>query len=132
MKVLSGKIINQAGTTNMATKKGEVEVTRSFSYKLGQPNYSSVDFFCSVTDKCMRADVERIGKGLDEFCRAEVRKSIVDYYAGIKAKEDAEIKAEKDKAAGKSEKKAVKLEKKEEAKESAELEAGDVEIIQED
>jgi hypothetical protein len=108
-------------------KSEEVSITRSFSYKLGQPNYSSVDFFCSVSDTCHKTDIEKVGKELDEFCRAEVRKSIVEFLASQKAKEKQEIKADKEKVAAKSNKKAKKSEEKEEARESAELEAGDIE-----
>ena len=110
-------------------KKGTVEVTRSFSYKMGQPNYSSVDFFCSVTDTCERKDVQMIGEGLASFCQQEVRKSMVQFIEAQKAKEKAEMEAEREKVEKKQIKKQDKLERKDEAKQSAELSAGDVEIV---
>jgi hypothetical protein len=111
-------------------KKGNIQLTRSFSYKLGQPNYSSVDFFCSITDECERKMVGEVSEGLHARCKEEVQKAIVEFVAGVKAKEKAQMEAEKEKVAEKSEKKAVKAEKHEAAKTTAELEAGDVEIIQ--
>jgi hypothetical protein len=108
----------------VATKKGEVEITRSYSYELGQPNYSSVDFFCSITDKCMREDRARVSTVLADFAKSEVRKSIIDFLGAQAAKEKAERDAEREKAVASQNKKAAAIEAKDEAKESAEFDAG--------
>ena len=113
----------------MTKKKGQVEIKKHFFYKMGRPNFSSVEFGCEISDVCNREDAASIGKNMYRDCEVQVRNDIGEFLAGVAAKEKAEIKADKDKAAGKSEKKAVKAEKKEEAKQTAELEAGDVEIV---
>lgn len=111
--------------------KGKVEVTRSFSYKLGQPNYSSVDFSCTVTDTCERKDVTMIGEGLAAFCQSEVKKSIAEFLEAQEAKKKAELETFRDKVEGKQNRKADTLEHKDGAKQSAELSAGDIEIVPE-
>lgn len=108
----------------------QVEVVRSFSYKLGQPNYSSVDFFCSVKRECGSDELPEVSEITHQFCKLEVQKSLAAFLEAVAAKEKAEFQAEKEKHNAR----AAKIEKKQESKEEAKLDAGaqakdDVEII---
>ncbi len=101
-----------------------VEVTRSFSYKLGQPNYSSVDFFCSRKEQCPPVDAETTAETSYYFCKAEVLKSLIEYLEGVAQKEKAEREAEDEAIKVKRDVAAKKAEDKEKSKQSAELDAG--------
>ena len=61
----------------------EIEITRSFSMKrnlethLGsQYKYESADYFCSAKAKCSACEAKRKAALLQQFCRAEVLRSI--------------------------------------------------------
>ena len=106
----------------------EIPVRRWFAYKLGRPNFSSVDFGCDVTDYCAREDVAKVGAGLAAFCKVEVQKSIVEFLDGVAEKERTEREAEKRKAEEKSNVTSKSVEEKERANDSAEHDAGDITI----
>lgn len=106
----------------MAIKK--TEITRSFSYKLGQPNYSSVDFFCSITEECRVEDAAMKSEYLYQFCKSEVQKSLTEFLEGVEAKKKASEEDDREKVVGRANKKSKKAEDKENAKASAELDAG--------
>lgn len=66
----------------------EIEIIRSFSMKrnlethLGsQYKYESADYFCSAKAKCSRREAERKAALLQQFCKAEVLKSINNFEA---------------------------------------------------
>ena len=66
-----------------------VEVARSFSFKLGLPNYSSADFFCSQKTSCDASIVDEISLDLDEWCKDQVRASILEFETARARKESA-------------------------------------------
>jgi hypothetical protein len=76
-----------------------IEIARSFSYKLGLPNYSSVDFFCSQKAQCLPKDAEKTSEAVYQFCKAQVAKSVSEFKreqdrklnAGARAKENKEV-----------------------------------------
>jgi len=117
----------------MAEKKlkaRNVEIIRSFSYKLGQPNYSSVDFFCSVRQDCELGKEVEISAALHAFAKAEVQKSLAAFLQAIADKEKAELAAEREK----HNKRAEKFEEKGKEKETAQLDAAaqakdDIEVV---
>lgn len=66
-----------------------VEIARSFSYKLncanyGGAQYESHDFFCSEKAECAIEDEEQVSEALHQFCRAEVKRAVKDYVAGLR------------------------------------------------
>jgi hypothetical protein len=62
-------------------EKKLVTVTRSFSYKKGLPNYSSVDFFASQNVECYEDEAEQVSEKVYQFCKKEVVKSLNDFQA---------------------------------------------------
>ena len=68
-----------------------VEICRSFSYKLnmdailGTKSYESRDFFASQKATCTVEQAAQISEDLQEFCYAEVMKSVRDYVKEVKA-----------------------------------------------
>lgn len=117
-------------TKMIMPKPKTVEIVRSFSYKLGQPNYSSVDFFCSVRQECELGKEVEISNALHEFSKAEVQKSLASFLRGIADKEKAEWESEREK----HNKKAEKAEKKEVAVENVKMDTAqqvkdDIEIV---
>lgn len=65
-----------------------VEIARSFSFKLNVGNYESRDFFCSQKAECPPQDAEKTSEALYSFCRSEVLKSVNDYIASLKKKDE--------------------------------------------
>ena len=68
----------------------QVEVSRSFSYKLNVGNYESRDFFCSQKATCTPEDAAAVSEELFTFCRTQVQKDVTDYKrmaAAAKAKQ---------------------------------------------
>lgn len=104
--------------------KKNISVTKSFSYKLGQPNYSSVDFFCAVTETCEKERAGEVAAKLDEFCKASVRLSMTEFVESVAAKEKAEVEKARMEREAKLNAAAKKLDAKDSAKQSAELGAG--------
>jgi hypothetical protein len=60
---------------------GQVEIVRSFSYKLNVGSYESRDFFCSQKTTCDADDAEAISELVYQFCKTQVLKSVVQYKA---------------------------------------------------
>ena len=64
---------------------GQVEIVRSFSYKLnlkqadGSPAYEDCQFFCSKKDDCDREDAAELSRDLFEFCMDEVLEDIKNF-----------------------------------------------------
>ena len=56
----------------------DVQITRSFSFKLNLGNYESADFFCSQKADCAPGNATEVSLGLYEFCVDEVMKSVKD------------------------------------------------------
>ena len=60
----------------------EIEIVRSFSYKLnlkqadGSPAYEDCQFFCSKKDFADREDAHELSRDLFEFCMDEVLEDI--------------------------------------------------------
>lgn len=102
----------------------KVKIVRSFAAKVQLKQYEPIDSFCAVEMEYELAspidpgrdseEMQKISTHLDNFCRAEVKKTI------------EQVKANQDKI---NNKKNRKIEVKQDAKNTAELEAGDVEII---
>jgi len=57
----------------------EVEIARSFSYKLNVGNYESRDFFCSQKQTCLEKDAEEVSKKLFKFCQRQVMCAVDQY-----------------------------------------------------
>jgi len=91
-------------------KEPMVEIARSFSYKLGLPNYSSADFFCSQKAQCKPEDAEKTSEALYQFCKSEVARAVTEFKRDQEKKNSA--------PARKHEIKGI-------AKEDAEFDAGD-------
>lgn len=72
----------------------EVEIVRSFSYKLnlkladGSPAYEDCQFFCSKKDFCDREDAHELSRDLFDFCMDEVLEDIQNF-KGRRAKRQA-------------------------------------------
>jgi hypothetical protein len=69
----------------------QVEVCRSFSYKLnlanaGGPQYESADFFASRKMQCASEDAAWISEQIYEECVAEVRGAVAAFIAEMKRK----------------------------------------------
>lgn len=62
-----------------ARVSGQVEICRSFAYKLNVGNYESRDFFASMKGFCDATDAEVISQQLYEFCEAQVLGEVRDY-----------------------------------------------------
>ena len=60
-------------------KENKVEIARSFSYKLNIGNYQTVDFFCSEKSEVPESQAVEKSEELYDFCKEEVRKSIVNF-----------------------------------------------------
>ena len=60
-------------------KKQLVEIARSFSYKMGLPEYSSVDFFCSQKTEAPVEDRDKASEDLYVFCKKEVERAVNEY-----------------------------------------------------
>ena len=76
------------------TKKNTAIISKTFVYKMGQPNYSSVEFGCSVTKEVELLKPETGAEEaikLDEFCKASVRISMKEFVESVAAKEKAEV-----------------------------------------
>jgi hypothetical protein len=58
---------------------GNVEICRSFAYKLNVGNYESRDFFTSQKASCRPEDAEEISASLQEFCEMEVLAAVKEY-----------------------------------------------------
>lgn len=56
----------------------DVQITRSFSFKLNLGNYESADFFCSQKADCHPVDADAVSQDLYEFCLDEVMKAVKD------------------------------------------------------
>lgn len=71
---------------------GNVEVVRSFAYKLNCANhpggnqYEARDFFCSQKATCAPEDVGHISEALYQWCKAEVLRAVDDYVRLLKAR----------------------------------------------
>ncbi len=115
----------------MTKKKGQIEIKKHFHYKMGRPNFSSADFGCEITDVCNREDAAIVGKNIYLMCKAEVQRDMAEFLGAVKDKEEAEIKAQRDRASGKSDKKATIAEVHEKAKDAAENVMDDIEIVPE-
>jgi hypothetical protein len=91
-----------AGRESLASLTGaahDVQITRSFSFKLNLGNYESADFFCSQKADCAPADAEEVSLGLYEFCVDEVMKSVKDLKERRAKKEAARAQNQKREAA---------------------------------
>jgi len=67
------------------------EIVRSFSYKLNVGDYESRDFFCSQKSECAIEDAADISERLYQFCKEQVRKSVLEY----KRERESTIRARK-------------------------------------
>ena len=68
----------------------QIEVVRSFGYKLNVGNYETRDFFCSckVTEELEDANSELLGKlskTLFTFCQQQVRNDVAEYKRAMSA-----------------------------------------------
>jgi hypothetical protein len=66
-----------------------IEIARSFSYKMGLPNYSSADFFCSQKAQCLPKDAEKTSEAVYQFCKSEVAKAV----SAFKREQDRKLNA---------------------------------------
>lgn len=67
---------------------GEVEIVRSFSYKLNAGNYESRDFFASQKATCPIEDAEQVSEMLYEFCKAQVLSNVKCYLRDMEAQRE--------------------------------------------
>ena len=68
----------------------QIEVARSFGYKLNVGNYETRDFFCSckVTEEVEDVNAELLGKlskTLFAFCQQQVRNDVAEYKRAMSA-----------------------------------------------
>lgn len=61
---------------NAEEKPRQVEVVRSFSFKLNLGNYQSADFFCSQKAQCGEDEVDSVSADLYEWCFDQVMASV--------------------------------------------------------
>lgn len=62
---------------------GQVEIVRSFSYKMNVGNYESRDWFVSKKATCQEEDADETSTLLAEWCQEEVLESVKQYRALI-------------------------------------------------
>lgn len=75
------------------TSQKQVEVCRSFSYKLnlanhGGPAYESADFFCSRKISCNEEDAAAVSEAIFEECVSEIRAAVQGVVAGLVRRKD--------------------------------------------
>jgi hypothetical protein len=54
----------------------QIEICRSFSFKLNIGNYQSLDFFCSQKSECWESERTEKSQALYAFCKAEVMRAV--------------------------------------------------------
>ncbi len=59
----------------------KIEVARSYSRKVGLPQYSSVDFFCSAKAEVPWSDREEASDKLYQFCAEQVSDDVIRFTA---------------------------------------------------
>lgn len=118
-----------------------VEIARSWSFKLNTGNYQSVDFFCSQKAECKASEAEKVSEALYQFCKASVMRDVNDYKREMLGMGTAEVITSapdkkssslpkektgsyKERSPEQSQKRAEKLEVKEESKNTAEIDLG--------
>ena len=70
-------------------KVKDVEIARSFSFKLNVGNYQSADFFASQKAQCRPEDAEKTSEALYTFCKSEVAKAV----SAFKREQDKKLNA---------------------------------------
>jgi len=56
---------------------GRVEIARSFAYRRNLGKYEHEDYFCSQKTECAVEDAEEVSEALYSFCKAQVRRAVV-------------------------------------------------------
>jgi hypothetical protein len=105
--------IKKAKKRKVKKQEPMIEIARSFSYKMGLPNYSSADFFCSQKAQCLPKDAEKTSEAVYQFCKSEVAKAVSAFKRGQEKKLNANARAKENKEVG---------------KQSAEMDAGQVDF----
>jgi hypothetical protein len=71
---------------------GQVEITKSFGYKLqcekysGVKDYESRDFFCAHKVSCDADDAVEMGRLVYQFCEDQVMEDVTNYIAKLRRK----------------------------------------------
>src|SRR5271165_1876445 len=72
---------------------GQVEIARSFSYKLNVGSYESRDFFCSQKAQCDAGEAEQVSELLYQFCKNQVLLSVKEYLNSLQAQRNTDLRA---------------------------------------
>lgn len=76
---------------------GQVEITKSFGYKLqtekytGIKDYESRDFFCAHKVTCDAEDAVEMGRLVYQFCEDQVMEEVINYISRLREKRERKV-----------------------------------------